>query len=668
MQGLGPIAARNLRRRPLRTLSLLLSVALLAALVIFSLASLHRLDESARLTLRRMGGDIMVTPPGAVANPQEFLFATDKQGLHLRRGILAKLRAMPAVEKATAHTYLVTLPESCCSISSSTMVAFDPETDFVVTPWIEQRLKRGLDKDEVVLGGGVVELGPIEMTREAWLLGKLFDVAATLAVTGTPLDTTIFMREADVREAIEKKRTPYAVSPDEVSVVFVALRPGFDAETVARTIERENPDARAFTRGAIGRRLTGFLRVTLLIVLLTVAVDATLALLVVASVFSAVAGERTREVGILRALGANRGHVVRLFLAEAVATGFAGGLIGLAAGAALSAPVIRAVDEVTGLHASFSPLALLGIGAGGLVAAVAVAVLGALQPVLRVSRVDPLDAIKETDGAPSAAPAPRSGAAGVPTADQLVLVRDLEKSYTLADGRIAAVAGLSLEVRRGEFLAIVGHSGSGKTTLLSMIGGLTRPTGGEVFVAGEDLSRLDEARLAAVRCRTVGFVFQFASLVPTLTTLENVLLPAAFSGAPPPGVVEEGLRLLSLVGLADKRAAYPGQLSGGQQRRVAIARACILGPRLLLADEPTGDLDRETEEEVLGLFREMRRRGVTIVMVTHEREITKDADRVVTMERGRIREDTGSGPALTDPIPAPRIGATTSAAPGEGRL
>jgi ABC-type lipoprotein export system ATPase subunit/ABC-type lipoprotein release transport system permease subunit len=636
VRGLGAIAVRNLRRRPFRTLSLLLSIALLATLVIFSLSSLLRLSQGVQLTLRRMGGDIMVAPPGAVTNPEEFLFATDKLSLHLKRSTLARLREMPAVEKVTAHTYLATLMGVCCSISSARMVAFDPETDFVVTPWIEQRLKRPLGRDEVVLGGKVDGISTLEMTGETWLLGKKFKVAATLDLTGTPLDNTVFLREQDVREAIDKKLTPYEVSPDEVSVAFVALRRGFDPDTVAKTIERENLDVKAITRGEIGSRLTRFFRVTLQIFLLTVSVGSILALLVVASVFSAVANERTREVGILRALGATRGHVIRLFLAEAVATGLIGGLAGIAAGAALSVPAVRAVDAVTRFPVYFSVPLLLTIGAGGLGAAVGVAVLGALQPVLRVSRIDPLDAIKDTGEAPSTLPAALPTAPGACPEGVLVRVRDLEKHYPGAEGRVPAVESVSLEIRCGEFLAILGHSGSGKTTLLSLIGGLTRPTRGEVLIAGEDISRLDEARLAAVRNRSIGFVFQFASLVPTLTALENVLLPAAFSPSPPAGVAAEGERLLGLVGLADKLHAYPGQLSGGQQRRVAIARAFILNPQLILADEPTGDLDVETEQEVMGLFRELHRRGVTIAMVTHEREVAKDADRVVTMDRGRI--------------------------------
>jgi len=328
--------------------------------------------------------------------------------------------------------------------------------------------------------------------------------------------------------------------------------------------------------------------------------------------------------------------VIRLFLAEAVATGVLGGVVGIAAGAALAVPAVRAVDEVTRFPVFFSPATLLAIGAGGLVAAVGVAVLGALQPVLRVSRIDPLDAIKDTGEAPSVLPAQLPAGAAACPEGVLVRVRALEKHYPAAAGPVAAVEDLSLEIKCGEFLAILGHSGSGKTTLLSLIGGLTRPTRGEVLLAGQDVSRLDEARLAALRNRSIGFIFQFASLVPTLTALENVLLPAAFSPSPPAGIAAEGARLLGLVGLADKLHAYPGQLSGGQQRRVAIARAFILNPQLILADEPTGDLDVETEQEVMAIFRELHRRGVTIAMVTHEREITRDADRIITMDRGKI--------------------------------
>jgi putative ABC transport system ATP-binding protein/lipoprotein-releasing system ATP-binding protein len=484
------------------------------------------------------------------------------------------------------------------------------------------------------------------MSGEAWLLGAKFKVVATLDVTGSPLDNTVFLREADVRAALAAGETPYEVPPDEVSAVFVSLRRGFDPDTVAKQIERENLEVKAITRGEIATRLTRFFRVTLQIFLLTLAVGSVLSLLVVGSVFSAVANERTREVGILRALGATRRQVVRLFLTEALATGFLGGAAGVVAGAALAFPAVRAIDAVTRFPASFSPLSLAALGAGGLGAAVLVAVLGALQPVLRVSRLDPLDAIKDTGAASAPPPARAAGPApGLPEG-VIAAAEGLSKTYREGEQGVTAVETADLQVRRGEFLAILGHSGSGKTTLLSLLGGLTRPTAGRVVLAGEEIGVLADERLAAVRNGSVGFVFQFASLVPTLTVLENVLLPAAFSPAPPAGVEEEARRLLGLVGLADKLDAYPGQLSGGQQRRVAIARAFVLDPPLILADEPTGDLDVETEQEIMATFRELHRRGVTIVMVTHEREITRDADRVVTMDRGRI---TRGGPAAAGP-------------------
>jgi len=199
---------------------------------------------------------------------------------------------------------------------------------------------------------------------------------------------------------------------------------------------------------------------------------------------------------------------------------------------------------------------------------------------------------------------------------------------------------VDFSIKRGEFVAILGHSGSGKTTFLSLIGGLTKPTAGEVTLDGIRLSGLDDEALAALRNRKIGFMFQFASLIPTLTVLENVLFPVAFSpdegGKADELIQSVGEELLRVVGLSDKLHAYPSQLSGGQQRRVAIARAFVMTPDIILADEPTGDLDVDTEREIMDLFHKMHQSGATIAMVTHAREITGSTDRVVEMEKGRI--------------------------------
>lgn len=220
-----------------------------------------------------------------------------------------------------------------------------------------------------------------------------------------------------------------------------------------------------------------------------------------------------------------------------------------------------------------------------------------------------------------------------------LVVEAMSKSFRLNGTPIHAVQEVSFRIERGEFASIIGHSGSGKTTLLSILGGLSRPSAGRVLFQGEDLYALDGDRLSEYRCEKVGFVFQFASLLPALTAKENLLLPAGFRPGRSSPQEEAALELLGLVGLRDKADAYPSQLSGGQQRRIAIARAFVNRPELILADEPTGDLDEETEAEVMRLFRTVNERsGTTFLMVTHNTDLARQAGRRMRMDRGSLRE------------------------------
>lgn len=218
---------------------------------------------------------------------------------------------------------------------------------------------------------------------------------------------------------------------------------------------------------------------------------------------------------------------------------------------------------------------------------------------------------------------------------------DVTKTFGLDGTAVTAVRGASLEIERGEFVSIIGHSGSGKTTLLSMLGGLSRPSSGRVLFDGIDLYSFDRDALSEYRCEKVGFVFQFASLLTALTAKENLLLPARFRPAPRRGGALEAraLELLDLVGLRDRADAYPPELSGGQQRRVAIARAFMNEPEVILADEPTGDLDEETEAEVMKLFRAMNERsGTAFVLVTHDTALARQAGRRLRMHRGHLQD------------------------------
>ncbi len=216
---------------------------------------------------------------------------------------------------------------------------------------------------------------------------------------------------------------------------------------------------------------------------------------------------------------------------------------------------------------------------------------------------------------------------------------NLKKEYTADNTLVTAVDNVSLNVAAGEFLVILGHSGSGKTTLLSLIGGLTKPDSGEVLIDGVENWHQGDDALSDMRNSKIGFIFQFASLIPTLTALENILLPLTF-GKTPRGGYQQALDILEMVGLPDKANAFPAQLSGGQQRRIAIARAFINQPDIILADEPTGDLDEETEHDILNIFKEYNRKGTTFVVVTHNIHLARtqlDA-RILEMRRGVLRE------------------------------
>jgi putative ABC transport system ATP-binding protein len=230
----------------------------------------------------------------------------------------------------------------------------------------------------------------------------------------------------------------------------------------------------------------------------------------------------------------------------------------------------------------------------------------------------------------------------------LIDARDLVKIYQMGQVQVCALCGVSLQVRRGEMLAIMGASGSGKSTLLNILGCLDTPTSGQYYLDGISVATLDDDQLAYIRGRKIGFVFQNFNLLPRATALGNVELPLIYSGVAPRKRRELALAALEAVGLADRMHHRPNELSGGQQQRVAIARAIVNQPAIILADEPTGNLDSRSGEEIMAIFQRLNaERGITIILVTHEHDIARHARRIVRIADGRVVEDQ----PVSTPVP-----------------
>ena len=225
----------------------------------------------------------------------------------------------------------------------------------------------------------------------------------------------------------------------------------------------------------------------------------------------------------------------------------------------------------------------------------------------------------------------------------MIELKNASKKYQQGAREVHALRDISLTIQKGEFLSVMGASGSGKSTLLNLIGGLDQPSGGEIFIDGRPLHGISDDELTLIRRRRVGFIFQFFNLLPILTAAENVSLPLLLEGAPFSEIKPKAVKLLEQVGLGARIEHRPEQLSGGEMQRVAISRALITNPAVLLADEPTGNLDSHTSEEIFLLLKSLHEQGQTIVMVTHDSRAAAHGSRIVTLKDGMVSEDISLG-------------------------
>jgi putative ABC transport system permease protein len=386
-------AVRNLRRRPTRAMILIVAIGLLVSVFVFALSFVRRVDSSIRTASARLGSDLLVVPTGSRGAAEDVLLDNSVKTFYMDRSVVERVKAVKGVARVTAQTYLATIAGGCCDVPETIVVAFDQESDFVVGPWLDRKLGRRLRKGEAVVGSESafnIDLGLTEVDRR--LFGSVFRMVGVLEKTGTGLDTAIFVDETSAEEILRSGDA--RVPPGSVSVVFVKVDEGDDPVRVAGVIEDSFIEVDAVARRDVGQTLLRALGDVRRVFLVTFLLAAVLAASLTWAVFSGVANERTREVGLMRAMGAKESHVVKLFLLEVLLVGALGSAVGVLSGTGLSFVIVKGFALLKNASVDLGLGERLAIAALGLVVGTGICVIGALSPLRSTRRTEPLVVLK----------------------------------------------------------------------------------------------------------------------------------------------------------------------------------------------------------------------------------------------------------------------------------
>jgi len=385
------IAWKTVSRKIFRNIVLAVAVALLVSLLVFALLFNRAVQDDIDAASRKLGADLVMVPADAMAKAEEFILESKKKDFYMNMDVYDTVKAMPELKAATYQIYLQTLESGCCSIVEGQVVAFDPETDFVISPWFSNP-PPPLKDDEVYIGSYVYEyLGLIDTPT---LFNHKVKVVAHLNKTGTGLDHGIFMRVKDLNKISAKAAGKY--KPGDISIIFLKLKEGVDMTAFKNTLEYMFPNIGMMTRGSIGSDVRTTLKDITRVFSITILISSALAVLLAWSTFTALANERRREVGILRAIGAHKSHIMKMFLSEAAIISLIGGVIGIGIGNYLIQHLAGDFDLLSklGAYASFSLLNVI-YSVIAMLIGVGVCLIGAAIPVIRLARLEPLLAIKE---------------------------------------------------------------------------------------------------------------------------------------------------------------------------------------------------------------------------------------------------------------------------------
>ena len=393
MQSLFAFAQKNIKRKPLRTGILVFAIALLTAALVFAISFVQRVNGSIKRSSERLGADILVVPTNARGAAEEILLENKIKTFYMDRSILDRVRSIDGVDRVSEQIYLVTLGTLCCSVPEAMVSAFNQNTDFIVRPWLAEKLKRKLQVGEAVAGfesAYNIELGLVEV--DSMLFGNAFKLVGSLDKTATGLDTAVFISMDNMPNILKSGKAN--VKPGQISVIFVKVKAGVNPSAVAARIENTIIEVDTMARKDIGKNILSTLRDMSRIFTMTIALASVMAFFLVWAIFTAIANERSKEVGIMRALGAKETHILRIFLSEVLIIGCIGAVIGIIAGTGMSAVLVKGFTIVKQLSTDLSLTERIVIAAASFVGGTAICLLGALGPIHRLKKMEPLMVIK----------------------------------------------------------------------------------------------------------------------------------------------------------------------------------------------------------------------------------------------------------------------------------
>jgi len=388
------VALKNLKRKPFRSGVLIFAIALLVSLLIFAISFTVSVASSLKKSSERLGADLVVVPVGARGFAEEFLLESKNTSFYMPANIIEKVKKIEGIESLTHHTYLSSISGLCCDIVPTRIVAFDPETDFIINPWLRESLGRPLQLGEAIAGFGTSEnLGLGLLDIEATIFDNRFKIVGVLEQTGTGLDHALFMTEENLDNIIKSGKSP--LKKGNISIIFTKIKKGYDPDYVGRVLEGEIPEVDVVARSDMGGKFLNTLADINKIFLLTTFLASVLTTFLVWAIFSAIANERSREIGIMRALGAKESHIVKLYLLEVLVLGLWGSIVGVIAGTYLSALLAGSFSLLKNISAGLTGGQQAAIAFMCLLVGTAICVTGAMMPINRIKKMEPLLVIKE---------------------------------------------------------------------------------------------------------------------------------------------------------------------------------------------------------------------------------------------------------------------------------